>query len=41
VILNETMIGAGQAYRGNVPVEVEVVIGNTWAEKHEWALNWR
>ena len=32
VILQETMIGAGEAYLKRVPVEVEVVIGETWAE---------
>jgi DNA polymerase I-like protein with 3'-5' exonuclease and polymerase domains len=33
VILRETMIEAGQAYFSRVPVEVEVTIGDTWAEK--------
>jgi DNA polymerase I-like protein with 3'-5' exonuclease and polymerase domains len=33
VILKETMIQAGKAYLGKVPVEVEVTIGETWAEK--------
>jgi DNA polymerase I-like protein with 3'-5' exonuclease and polymerase domains len=33
VILKETMIQAGKAYLGKVPVEVEVAIGETWAEK--------
>jgi len=33
VILNETMIEAGKAYLVRVPVEVEVTIGDTWAEK--------
>ena len=33
VILKETMIQAGKAYLGNVPVEVEVTIAHTWAEK--------
>ena len=32
-ILQETMIGAGKAYLSKVPVEVEVTIGETWAEK--------
>jgi len=32
-ILKETMIQAGKAYLGKVPVEVEVTIGETWAEK--------
>jgi DNA polymerase I-like protein with 3'-5' exonuclease and polymerase domains len=32
-ILRETMIEAGKAYLGRVPVEVEVAIGETWAEK--------
>ena len=32
-ILNETMIQAGKAYLAEVPVEVEVTIGETWAEK--------
>jgi DNA polymerase I-like protein with 3'-5' exonuclease and polymerase domains len=31
-ILRETMIEAGKAYLGKVPVEVEVAIGETWAE---------
>ena len=33
VILKETMIEAGKAYLSKVPVEVEVTIGETWAEK--------
>jgi DNA polymerase I-like protein with 3'-5' exonuclease and polymerase domains len=33
VILKETIIQAGKAYLGKVPVEVEVTIGETWAEK--------
>ena len=33
VILEETMIQAGKAYLARVPVEVEVTIGDTWAEK--------
>jgi DNA polymerase-1 len=33
VILKETMIQAGKAYLGTVPVEVEVTIADTWAEK--------
>ena len=33
VILKETMIQAGKAYLGKVPIEVEVTIGDTWAEK--------
>ena len=32
-ILRETMIEAGKAYLSRVPVEVEVTIGETWAEK--------
>jgi len=32
-IVKETMIQAGKAYLGKVPVEVEVTIGETWAEK--------
>jgi len=32
-ILRETMMQAGQAYLGQVPVGVEVTIGDTWAEK--------
>jgi len=32
-ILRETMIEAGKAYLSKVPVEVEVTIGETWAEK--------
>jgi len=33
MILKETMIQAGRAYLGKVPVEVEAAIGETWAEK--------
>jgi len=32
-ILRETMIEAGKAYLSRVPVEVEVTIEKTWAEK--------
>lgn len=32
-ILKETMIQAGKVYLSKVPVEVEVTIGGTWAEK--------
>jgi len=32
-ILRDTMIEAGKVYRCRVPVEVEVTIGETWAEK--------
>jgi hypothetical protein len=32
-ILRETMIQAGKVYLSGVPVEVEVTIGDTWAEK--------
>ncbi|MGA3118162.1 MAG: DNA polymerase [Syntrophobacteraceae bacterium] len=32
-ILERTMIEAGKAYLSKVPVEVEVTIGETWAEK--------
>ena len=32
-ILKETMIEAGKTYLGRVPVEVELTIGETWAEK--------
>ncbi len=32
-ILRKTMIEAGKAYLDKVPVEVEVTIGDTWAEK--------
>jgi DNA polymerase I len=32
-ILRETMIEAGEAYLARVPVEVDVAIGKTWAEK--------
>jgi len=31
-ILERTMIEAGKAYLSKVPVEVEVTIGETWAE---------
>ena len=33
VILEETKIQAERAYISKVPVEVEVTIGETWAEK--------
>jgi DNA polymerase I-like protein with 3'-5' exonuclease and polymerase domains len=33
VILRETMIQAGKAYLGKVPVEVEVRVADNWAEK--------
>jgi DNA polymerase I-like protein with 3'-5' exonuclease and polymerase domains len=33
VILKETMIQAGKAYLDKVPLEVEVTIGETGAEK--------
>ncbi|MGA2936948.1 MAG: DNA polymerase [Syntrophobacteraceae bacterium] len=33
VTLKETMIQAGKAYLSRVPVEVEVTIADTWAEK--------
>ncbi|MGA2404181.1 MAG: DNA polymerase [Syntrophobacteraceae bacterium] len=33
VILKETMIQAGKAYLCKVPIEVDVMIGKTWAEK--------
>jgi hypothetical protein len=29
----KTMIQSGKDYLGKVPVEVEVTIGDTWAEK--------
>jgi DNA polymerase I-like protein with 3'-5' exonuclease and polymerase domains len=32
-ILRDTMIEAGKVYLCRVPVEVEVTIGETWAEK--------
>ena len=32
-VLLETMIKAGKAYLTRVPIEVEVNIGDTWAEK--------
>ena len=32
-IHKETMIEAGKAYLGKVPIEVEVTIAETWAEK--------
>ena len=32
-ILQETIIEAGKTYLSKVPVEVEVTIGETWAEK--------
>ncbi len=48
VILKKIMIQAGKAYLARVPVEVEVTIGETWAEKQgqfrlleRMALNWR
>jgi hypothetical protein len=33
VIPEETIIQAGKAYLSKVPVEVEVTIADTWAEK--------
>jgi DNA polymerase-1 len=33
VILKETMIQASKAYLGKVPIEVEVTVADTWAEK--------
>jgi DNA polymerase I-like protein with 3'-5' exonuclease and polymerase domains len=33
VMLKETMIEAGKVYLSKVPVEVEVTIADTWAEK--------
>ena len=33
MILKATMIEAGKAYLAKVPIEVEVTIGETWAEK--------
>lgn len=33
VILKETMIQAGKVYVSKVPIELEVTIGKTWAEK--------
>jgi len=33
VISKESMIQAGKAYLSKVPVEVDVTIGRTWAEK--------
>ena len=33
VILRKTMIEAGNAYLSKVPIEVDVTIGETWAEK--------
>jgi DNA polymerase I-like protein with 3'-5' exonuclease and polymerase domains len=33
VILKETMIQAGKAYISKVPVEVEVIVADNWAEK--------
>jgi len=33
VILRETMIEAGKTYLSAFPVEVEVTLGETWAEK--------
>jgi len=32
-ILSATMVQAGKAYLSRVPVEVEISIGDTWAEK--------
>jgi DNA polymerase I-like protein with 3'-5' exonuclease and polymerase domains len=32
-ILRKIVIEAGKAYLGTVPVEVEVTIGETWAEQ--------
>jgi hypothetical protein len=33
MILKETVIQAGEAHLARVPVEVEVTIADTWAEK--------
>jgi len=33
VILRKTMIEAGNAYLSKVPIEEDVTIGETWAEK--------
>ncbi len=33
VVLKQNMTQAGKAYLSRVPVEVEVTIGGTWAEK--------
>jgi len=33
VILKETITQAGKDYLSKVPIEVEVTIGETWAEK--------
>ena len=33
VILKETMIQAGKAYLGKVPIDVEVGIGDHWTKK--------
>jgi len=33
VIHKETMIQAGKAYLGQVPIEVEVTVADNWAEK--------
>jgi DNA polymerase I len=33
VILEESKIQAGKAYLSRVPIEVEVTIADTWAEK--------
>jgi DNA polymerase I len=33
VISRETMIEGGETYLSRVPIEVDVTIGNTWAEK--------
>ena len=32
-VLKDAMIEAGKAFLARVPVEVEVTIGETWAEK--------
>jgi len=34
VILKETMIEAGKAYPSNDQVEVEVTVGETWADRY-------
>ena len=39
-ILKETMIQAGKAYLSKVPVEIEVAIGETWAERR-WKPSWK
>ncbi len=38
MILKEIKIQAGEAYPGEVPVEVEVTIADTWAEKQKKQL---